>query len=242
MKTFKSIFFALTILSFALTSCNKENMDVDTEDVTMTTDEAAENVEMMMVTAIDDVEAMAYSAEEAYKTTGGEWAIDCGAVIDTTWTKSRTNGSASANYTSTWEMTVLCNNFNLPTGLALSSAANGNYEGPLVSGNESGAGEYSIEGLLPNATTYDLAGTYVANGSATMKKGRMVTYTLSLVLTISNASFDKETKKLVSGECTIELIATGQNVGPATFNGLAVFNGDGSVTVTINGKTYTFPI
>ena len=242
MKTFKSIFFALSLLSFAMTSCNKENIEVDTESIVMTTDEAAENVEAMMVSAVDDVEEVAKMADESYETESGQWAIECGAMIDTTWTKSKSNGTASADYTSTWELTVLCNSFDIPNALAMKSNASGHYEGPLMSGDETGSGEYSLEGLLPNATTYDLMGTYAASGMATSKKGRLATYSLSLIIEFTDVSFDKETNELVSGEGTIELVATGQNMGPTTFSGTALFNGDGTVTVIINGKEYTFPI
>lgn len=243
MKSFKIILIALVASTFMLTACNDDHdTDLNPEEVIMSADEAAENVEAIMIVAIDDVESASKAMEETYTDEEGLVLLDCGAVIDTTWDISKSNANASANYTSDWALTVLCNNAGIPNGLQMNSDASGTYEGVLMSGNENGIGEYTMLGLLPNATTYDFNGIYSGSGSATSKKGRQATYSLDVIFEFTEVSFDKETYDLLSGTGTINLIATGQNVGPATFTGTATFNGDGTVTIEINGSSYTFEI
>ena len=241
MKAFKIIFFSLIVTSFAISSCGKaEDINIEPEALSMTSDEAAENMQAMIVNSVDDAETVARSVEESNKV-GDTLAIDCSAVIDTTWERSYASGNASADYSSTWSVSVLCNNFSVPYALQMNSDANGNYDGPLMSGTETGTGQFTWSGLLPTADEYLLSGEYAATGTATSKKGRKTSYALDANITFTDLAFDKETNELLSGTGTYTLTASSDN-RTATFTGTIVFNGGGSVTITVNGESYTFQI
>ncbi len=242
MKAFKIILFSLTVISFAFTSCNKDqDIIIEPEELSMTTDEAAENMEAMVVNSVDDAEDAAISVEENYKM-GDTLSVECGAVIDTTWTRTYATANASADYTSTWALTVLCNDFSIPYGLQMNSDANGTYEGPLMSGTEAGKGQFTWTGLLPADDEYTMEGEYKATGEAVSKKGRETTYSLESNIAFTELVFDKENKELLSGNGTFTLTASADGGATATFNGTIVFHGGGSATITVNGKSYTFQI
>ena len=247
MKNAKVFFLALTLIPFLLSSCNREEIEVPSIERTLAPGEVALTVEAMVANTLEGSQSAAKSADE-YQLSGSQPELECGASIDTTltidtvFTDPQGNEAASFQYTTGQVLTLVCDDHNLPQSLNLTSEASGSYDGVKMYGEETGSGQFSISGLLPNNTQYEVDGTYSATGSATTTQGQQATYTLEMSLEISDLVLDKETFEPESGQGTFVLTATGQNGKTYTFNGSILINADGTVTITINGKEFVLEI
>ena len=243
MKSIKFFFFATALFSFALTSCqNDKDAEATPETQALTVDEAAENMQTIMVASVEEAEAAAEMTEEKYTGTEGQIEFECGAEVDTVFEASQSNGPIIATYMSDWKITLICDENDIPMNLLINTDAASTYEGPLVSGEGNGLGQYTLSGLLPIAENYEMMGTVSYSGTATSKKGRKETFNLETIIDFSDVIISKDPRYVLSGTATMTLIATAPNAGPATFTGSIVFNGDGTATLIINGNEYTFDL
>ena len=168
---------------------------------------------------------------------------NCGIPGDTTLQRSKTTGAVTYNYTFNLGWLVNCNNLNIPQSASVTVGGNGAFATARWTGADTASGSLTLTGLSPQATAYVLAGNYTLQGSATGNY-RKVDPTLSCntALTLTDLNIRKSDHKITGGTGTAVVTVSSANGQTQTVNGALLFNGDGTVTLTVNGHTHTFPI
>ena len=168
---------------------------------------------------------------------------NCGVPGDTTLQRTKTAGPVSYNHTFELGWVVNCNNLNIPVDAAVTVGGDGAFSTQRWAGEESASGNLTFTGLNPQATAYVVDGSYSLEGDVT-GSFRKVNPTLncSTTLTLSGLNIRKSDKQITGGAGTAVISVSNGTGQTETINGTLVFNGDGTVTVTVNGHTHTFPI
>ncbi|MGC4021151.1 MAG: hypothetical protein QM734_04020 [Cyclobacteriaceae bacterium] len=162
----------------------------------------------------------------------------CGVTYDSTLSRSGMIGTIiNYSYQLSYGYTLTCSGA-IPSSLGVDLSSTGTYSGPRVSSTGSGAGTWTITGF-GSPTVYSLNGSYTKTETITQKTGAQKNFTCNLVLTSSNVTVDKSTKKLTGG--TISYVMTGAITGGSSFSfaGTITFLGDESASITVGSSTYT---
>ena len=122
--------------------------------------------------------------------------------------------------------------------LALACDAVGSYQSTFVSSDDTGSGEYKIHGLEPESKNYVINGTAERIGTQTTTFDGTKTYSSNLEIQFIGVNLNKQTGKIESGDAIINFtgkVSTGEEF---SFEGTAVYNNDGTVTLYLNNSTY----
>lgn len=167
----------------------------------------------------------------------------CGETGDTSFHKTKSSAGISYDYTFGLEWLVSCNNLNIPQSASVDVSSNGTYATQRWSGNTQGAGELAFTGLNPQSTEYVANGTYTSTGSVTGKlRKKDPTLNCQTNMVLSDLKISKSSYKITGGTGTVTVTVSAGNGSSETLNGTLVFNNDGTVTVTVNGHSHTFPL
>lgn len=229
----------LTLAVFAATlfvSCRKNAEEI----VALLSDsEAAEIVE----TAVAERSAGAAMPAVDMTKLVESWLENCGVPGDTTLQRAKTTGPVTYNYTFDMDWLVQCNNLNVPTAATVDIAGNGSFSTQRWAGSDATTGELSITGLNPQAPDYIVNGAYTLEGDVTGSlRNANPTLNCTTTLNLSDLAIRKSDRLIAGGTGTATVVVTNGKGRSETLNGALVFNGDGTVTVTVNGHTHTFPI
>lgn len=227
--------FALFFGALALTACEKDQSVITPDEVAVIIEGA-----LMM-----DSEGAAAGISEvvsiAEKFTLDAPSLSCGQTADTTFSRSLSNTRITADYTASANWTLQCNQFNVPQRIVMNLQSSGTYTTPRVSSNDNGTGSLTVSNLV-TGPNFLINGSCTRNGSQTrlLRNGNGATSTVAITLT--NVAVSKTTRKIQSGSA--EVLITGQGSDGQTINstGSIVFNGDGTATLSINGRTYTITL
>jgi hypothetical protein len=229
-SSFAAIAFAIiTLISF--NSCRKEL------PVTVSPEEIADIVSnaLQYETSGAVMEALsAVTLEDIYT------ALDehCNETFDSTLNYSYSQNTVSADYERSMEWVVNCTGFNIPTDIAYTSTANGEYSTFRMSSVDASSNELTITGLDIGGGNYFVNGTSVRTGTQESNI-RDISLSSTCDLTLEEVEISKSTYEIIAGEGTVTV--TGENSGGNSFSftGSIVFNGDGTATLTLNGTEYT---
>lgn len=224
--------FAATLL----VSCRKNAEEIV---ALLSENEAAEIVE----TAVAERSAGAAMPAVDVTTLVESWLENCGVPGDTTLQRTKTTGPVTYNYTFDMDWLIQCNNLNIPTAATVNVAGNGSFSTQRWTGSDAAIGDLNITGLNPQAPDYIVNGSYTLEGDVT-GSFRNVNPTLDCTTTLhlNNLSIRKSDRLITGGTGTATVVVTNGKGQTETLNGTLVFNGDGTVTITVNGHTHTFPI
>ena len=131
--------------------------------------------------------------------------------------------------------------FLTPNNYQLSFESTGNYNSPNVTASVTAAGLMNVSGFL-SGDSYFVNGQSGREGNFTLKIGNKnsVTGTVNTVLT--NFKISKSTGLLESGTATIEVKGSTSAGRSINFTGTLVYEGNYMVSLTINGKAFSFNI
>ncbi len=224
--------FAATLL----VSCRKNAEEIV---ALLSESEAAEIVEM----AVAERSAGAVMPAVDMTTLVDSWLENCGVPGDTTLQRVKTTGPITYNYMFGMDWLLQCNNLNVPTAATAGIAGNGSFSTQRWTGSDATTGELTITGLNPQAPDYIVNGAYTLEGDVT-GSFRNVNPTLECTTTLNlgDLTIRKSDRLITGGTGTATIVATNGKGQTETLNGTLVFNADGTVTVTVNGHTHTFPI
>lgn len=228
-----SIALAFATLT-AFTACRKNAEEIIE---VLTNDEAAEIVETAVSSRSAGLTMPVIDASQIVTA----YLNSCNTPGDTTLNKSNSGNVASYNYVFNMDWLVTCNNLSIPQSAQVNIVGNGNFNTQRWTGNDVTAGSLNFTGLNLQSTEYTVNGTYSLEGDVTGAL-RRVSPTLNCVteLELVNLKVNKSTLKITGGNGTATVIATAGNGETKTLNATLVFNGDGTVTVTVNGHVHTF--
>lgn len=168
---------------------------------------------------------------------------NCGIPGDTTLQRSRTTGAVTYNYTFNLGWVLHCSSLNVPQSADITIGGNGSFNTQRWAGADAASGTLTLTGLNPQATAYLFNGAYTLEGDLTgsLRKSNPTLH-CTTTLNLTDLSIRKSDNQISGGTGTAVITATNGKGQSETLNGTLVFNGDGTVTVTVNGHVHTFPI
>ena len=168
---------------------------------------------------------------------------NCGVPGDTTLQKSNSGANASYNYTFGLEWLINCNDLGVPQNAEVDLSGDGTFSTNRWSGDEQASGTLTFTGLNPQATDYIVNGSYTLEGDVTGDLRRVdPTFSCTTTIALVNVTISKSTYKITGGSGTIQITGTNGQGNTRTLDGTLTFNGDGTVTVVVNGHSHTFPV
>lgn len=229
--------FALLFATFVLpVSCRKSAEEIA---ALISESEAAEIVE----TAVSDRTAgMTMPTVDVAQIISNS-LNSCGIPGDTTLQKSNNGALGSYNYTFGLEWLVTCTPLGVPQSATAEVNGNGTFSSGHWAGNDQTTGTLTFSGLSPQETAYLVEGSYTLEGDITGDLRRVdPTFNCTTTISLSGLSISKTTYDITGGSGTVQVTGTNGQGNTRTLNGTLTFNGNGTVTVVVNGHTHTFPI
>ncbi|MBL7808230.1 MAG: hypothetical protein JNN28_10460 [Saprospiraceae bacterium] len=221
------------IIAFS-SSCRKDPQEIIE---LITESEAAEIIEDAVADRTSGLTAPTFDAADIVTA----YLNACGQPGDTTFSKSKTTGVATYNYVFGMDWLISCTDLGVPQSADINIEGNGNYSSPHWSGVQTTQGGLVFTGLSPQETAYVVNGNYDLDGNLTgtlRKVNPSIDCVISMELT--NLLLDKTSQKITGGAGTFTLTASTANGQSKTLSGGLVFNGNNTVTVTVNGYEHTF--
>jgi hypothetical protein len=233
-------FFALGTLT---TSCDKEATDTTPENLKQPTEEDAVDAMTGALQAstegmAQEIDATADLAESYTEKSGGS---PCGETFDSTFVRSVNETNITAEYAFTWEWSLDCNAADIPLGLNLATTSSGTYETARMLSQDASSSTWTVDSLFTGAN-YVFNGTFERTGAQESKVRNQNVFTSVITIEVDDLNIDKGTKQIKSGIAEATIVITGSGGNTQTFSGDLVFNGDGSVTLIINGNSYTIDL
>jgi hypothetical protein len=229
----------LTTLAFVLgllfwSSCGRE-MPIEP----LTNEEIADIIEVAMSEAAGGLtQQLVNMTEELQNLTLEDF---CDSTFSDSVAYANTRAGREASYTSAWTLDLTCNNFNIPqTGLAANNAQV-TVDGPRLVSDGTASLSSTVAGLQPTATAVTWDGTYQRVGNQTLGINQDKSVSSTLDVSYVAITIDKSSYEVSSGTADFILDATVDG-NPHTYTGSITYNGDDTITITINGDTYTVPL
>lgn len=235
------LFILLMAFGLFATSCNKETEEP--QDI-LNEEEIVAVVEGAMLADTDGLAAQSEDAvyiAEQYTVKDALGGGPCGETQDSTVSYNYADPRITAAYTSTFIWTLNCNNASIPQSLDFDRTAEGNYETARMISDDSAAGDWLVENIVTGAN-YVINGTYSRQGSQTSKVRNLNVFTSSLQVGLDDLNLDKGTRRIVSGIASFTLTGSGTGGRSFSYEGDLVFNGNGSVTILVNGHSHTIDL
>jgi hypothetical protein len=222
----------LLALAFAVvsTSCNKDRW--------LNEDEAANEIEKSLAANQGGL-ARELSLKAAYLNTDFG-ILPCDETLTVTRDFSLVTDARTADFTYTWDITKECG-VNA-TVIAWSSVFNGTYDFPRIRGTVEGSRSWVLTNTGQEHAVWLLNGSSSRNGSHTAKVRRQRSFDSAIQTTFTDIEVDKATREWIGGSAVANIILTGENGGTFTAVANVTINPDRTVTVLINGSTYTFEL
>ena len=162
--------------------------------------------------------------------------IECGVMFDTAITYSL-GGSTSGVYTHNWEVLLECDK-DIPQSLSVDAGYEGFFDGTNIDRTVEGTRSWVWTDLDPSCSIRTLNGTTFREGNRTSSIGLQRAYQWILNTAFIEVEVDKETDIVLSGLVNLNGSLSNSNGNSYTFEGILIFNGDGTATLTINGNIY----
>lgn len=240
MQIFRSklsiLAFALFAALFTFASCRKDAEEIvalltDSEAAEIAESAVSERTAGATMPTIDMTEILAAIPQT------------CDVPGDTSLQRTGGVAGTSYNYSFTLGWLVDCNDFNIPQSASVDVTGAGTFSSAHWSGNDQCTGDLAITGVAPSATDYVVNGSFALTGSMTGSlRHNDPTLTVNTTVNLSNMTVRKSDYVITGGNGTLVITASNAQGNTQTVNGTLVFNGDGTVTVTINGHSHNFPI
>jgi hypothetical protein len=234
MKTKKTLIILIALTMVIFQSCKKDDSKEEVQ-VGLSADESAE---LIATSVCSDSYGYTQQMEDAAMLAGeSKYKSGQGMMYDSSFTVTSVPG-AYIYYSYSLAYDFGLQTVGNSTIFYLDFSTSGNYETPRTSSNDNGSGSFDLDNCF-NAETF-----YVLNGSASRYGTQVITilqqrtYTSTIEATFTDIEVDKMTYEILSGECSVKITGTTSSGFGFTVNGTLVFNGDGTITLTIGGSIY----
>ena len=235
------LFLLLMTLSLFATACNKETEEPEN---VLNEEEIVAVVEGALLADTDGLAAQSEDAvyiAEQYTVKDAQGGGPCGETKDSTVSYNYSNPLITASYNATFVWTLNCNNASIPQSLDFDRTAAGNYETARMISDDDAAGDWLVENIVTGAN-YVINGSYSRQGSQTSKVRNLNAFTSNLQVGLDDLNLDKGTRRIVSGIASFTLTGSGSAGRSFSYEGDLVFNGNGSVTIIVNGHSHTIDL
>lgn len=234
-ESIKTLFF-LTITTFFLTSCSKDDDTITSTEIT--DEEAVELVEASLQKSTGGLNetTKSYSEELTTDITLNEL---CDTLYEETFPYTFNGNFIEAEYNIDWSYQMNCNNLNIPETVEFDATSSGTYTTQRIESNDSSQASFNISGLQPTADAYVFNGNFKRDGNQKItinQKTKSINSALSIEIT--DITVEKVAYEIISGNGLLNLTGTTNEGNSFSFEGSIIFNGNGAATLTLNGNTY----
>ena len=141
-----------------------------------------------------------------------------------------------------WSYMMACNGLNVPQMVEFEASSVGSYSTSRINSNDVTNTVIAISGLQPSASSLLFSGFFNREGTQSITTN-LNTRSLSSKFNadLVNVLIDKSNYSISSGGGTFVLSGLSENI-PFSFYGTIVFNGNGSVSLTVNENNYEINI
>jgi hypothetical protein len=238
MKTNIFFFAALFFAAIVVSSCQK-----DDETSTVIIDEIADDIASTLGgngSGLADEFTETTQIADRFNASLKAAVADTLYATDTTFARTNTPGAShkySYNFTRKYGYVYQIGE----SYFYYHGSLDGSYDTRRLAGADNRTTDVKITGFAITSTTYALNGTSQRSGNCQSKVRNKSTVTSSSQITATDVKMNKSTYAIESGSLSWEISG---KVNDIDFNYTAqvVFNGNGSATLTINGKEYTIDL
>lgn len=218
----------------AFSGCTKE------ETSSVTTDDVADALGYALEGNTAGINSQVEDAVITYEmAASGKSTLNyCNVPFDSSVTKAGTFGQKQYNYLFNWDYELTCNNFNIPQYFTFNYDAQGTYDTPRMSSNDSADAGFTLENLT-GGSYYLFNGSYVRQGSQQSKVRNQRSFNSTIELTLNNVSIDKNTYEITGGTAILVISGEGSDGNDFYYEGQIDF-GVSTATATINGEEYDY--
>ncbi len=166
----------------------------------------------------------------------------CGTVIDTIFTLSQDFGeTATYDFDFSYDVEVVCEGL-LPSSVDLSYSRTGSYNGARINTTGTGNGDWIMTGLSFSENNFIINGTVEISEDVISKIGNENSYNAQTTLLVSDLLIDKDSFEIQGGTASVTMTGTLNDGELINISGDIVFNGDGTATLSIQGRTFTIDL
>ena len=237
MTLSKSIVAAFVILS--LVSCaNEEDMEIKN---VVSEEEAVVLIESSLQKSTGGLNEMTNTFSEEL-TTDITLNELCGTLYEASFNYNYNEAPILADYEIDWSYMMACNGLNVPQMVEFEASSVGSYSTSRINSNDVTNTVIAISGLQPSASSLLFSGFFNREGTQSITTN-LNTRSLSSKFNadLVNVLIDKSNYSISSGGGTFILSGLSENI-PFSFYGTIVFNGNGSVSLTVNENNYEINI
>ncbi|GIV32545.1 MAG: hypothetical protein KatS3mg031_0080 [Chitinophagales bacterium] len=222
-----------------LTGCLKGDDQLKPEELNAAIEYAISSGTGGMAAQFDDV-LIALQQAEAGKTV----AImrQCNTVLDSTVIRADTLWNLFYTYVFHWSYLLTCDAQDDPISFRFDYDGSGSFDAPRMSGSGQVNARYNVTGLSPSDNAYLYNGTYMREGNLQSKAGRQIAFSILTTVVLQDVRINKSNRKIISGSALLTVSGELSNGQGFNYEGSMIFPGNGSVTVTVNGRTFTFTL
>lgn len=232
MKNTRNQFWTKGLLiltaAFLMQACQREKtMSITEEDAA---DVIAASLESETGGMVEEIAMKTkYVTEESNKLT-------CGNPVTVFRTFVKTTGIRTGNFTYNWVVLKNCSEGD--TSISWTGSFNGSFETPRLSGSTSGSRNWTIQGIEAGSNSLTMNGNFVRSGSHQSKVRQRRSFSSEVFYEFSDIIVNKGTRKITSGTGSVQVSINASNGATRNLNGTIIFNGNGTATLLINGKTF----
>ncbi|MBK8567170.1 MAG: hypothetical protein IPN76_28560 [Saprospiraceae bacterium] len=165
----------------------------------------------------------------------------CGVTKDSTVVFENQTAIGSAEYTTGYTWTLVCEGDLVPLNFDFLSHMEGSYNNNRMTSNDYGDATWELTGLNENTNEFTANGTYARNGEQTFKVDGIVTES-NMDIVVTNMKIDKSSEEITEGTAEVNVHGTADGGESFDFEGEIVFKGKGKATLTVNGKTFNISL
>ncbi|WP_373497427.1 hypothetical protein [Aquiflexum sp.] len=213
-------------------SCQKE------ETLTITEEDIADVVTASLESETGGL-AYEFSMKTAYIFEDSD-ELSCANTVTMSKTFVKSSGVRTGQFIYNWE--VLKNCSEAVASISWTGNYNGTFETPRLSGTTSGSRNWTISGIETSNNILSLNGTFIRNGSHTSKVRQRRSFVTEISFEFGDIAVNKATKEIQSGVGALQVSINASDGASRKVTGTIAFNGNGSATLLINGKTYIITI
>lgn len=222
---------ALVLVLFTLSSCGK-----DREEIKAAISET--QLSYLVESALQgDMDGLTAQVETMVAIAQANISAECGVTMDTTIAVNNETAIGSAEYTTDYTWTLVCQNDLTPLNFDFICHTEGSYNNNRMTSNDYGDANWALTGLNENVNEFTANGTYGRNGEQTFKTEGVVTES-NMDIVVSNLKIDKTSEEITGGTAELNVHGSTDSNESFDFEGQIVFKGNGKAVLTVNGKTF----
>lgn len=233
------VLFACTLFASVLITLSACRKDAEEIVALLTESEAAEIIETAISERTGGITAPTIDMAQLLEL----YLENCGTPGDTTLVKSKNGGVSTFNYTWNMGWLVNCNALGVPLDANTTISGNGYYTSLHWNGNAATNGSLAFTNLNPAESNYIANGSYTLQGDITGSLRKTTpTFNCKTEITLKDLNIRKSDYMVTGGSGTAVVTGNDGKGNTQTLNGTLTFNGDGTVTVVVNGHTHSFQL